>query len=637
MVHGIQHCGQELAAHHHAHGLCLHVQGLAVVLQQDGVAGAHLTLGEDVVGGEQADVLFRHHAGQGLRGGAQVVKPSSFRLGHPLVGVAVAVEDDLLVLFDGALDQLVHGGVHPVGGGVLQLVVELPQGLGHGGVQHHVGAGHRQRRAGHAELELVAGEGEGAGAVAVGGVFRELGQHVHAQVDLGGLGGHVLAVGGDGVQDGGQIVAHEHRHDGRGRLVAAQAVLVARRGDAHAKQVLILVHRADDGGEEDEELQVIHGGVAGVQQVHAGRAQRPVVVFAGAVDPLEGLFVQKAHKAVLRGQPAHEFHGQQVVVHRHVAAVEEGGQLVLGRGHLVVLGLGAHAQLPQLLVQLVHEGAHLRAQRAEVVLLQLLALGGRRAEEGAAGEDEVLTLLVVLLLDEEILLLQAHGHVHMGHVLAEQLQNAAGLVAHRLHAAQQGGLFVQGFARPAAKGGGDAQRAVLHKGVAGGVPGGVATGLGGGPQAAGGEAGSVRLAPHQLLAGKLHDGGAVLHGADEAVVLFAGDAGEGLEPVGVVGGALLDGPVPHEAGHHVGQFDVQGLALLQGGLQALVGGGGQPLLHHMLVEHQRAVHFLRIRMGHVWFLPAAARQKTYVRNYTARRRPMSTVFAALTPPGRDRI
>ena len=32
-------------------------------------------------------------------------------------------------------------------------------------------------------------------------------------------------------------------------------------------------------------------------------------------------------------------------------------------------------------------------------------------------------------------------------------------------------------------------------------------------------------------------------GADEAVMLLSGDAGQRLEPVGVVGGALLNGPV----------------------------------------------------------------------------------------------
>ena len=88
------------------------------------------------------------------------------------------------------------------------------------------------------------------------------------------------------------------------------------------------------------------------------------------------------------------------------------------------------------------------------------------------------------------------------------------------------GVFLSS-ASPAvgAERGGDAQGAVLDEGVGGGVPGGVAPGLKGGAQAAGGEAGRVRLALDQLLAGKLHDDPAVVRRGDEAVVLFGRDAG----------------------------------------------------------------------------------------------------------------
>ena len=76
----------------------------------------------------------------------------------------------------------------------------------------------------------------------------------------------------------------------------------------------------------------------------------------------------------------------------------------------------------------------------------------------------------------------------------------------------------------------------LTKAGGGHVPGGVAPGVVGGAQAAGGEGGGVRLAHDQLLAGELEQGLAVLRGGEEGVVLLGGDAGEGLEPVGVVGG-----------------------------------------------------------------------------------------------------
>ena len=71
-------------------------------------------------------------------------------------------------------------------------------------------------------------------------------------------------------------------------------------------------------------------------------------------------------------------------------------------------------------------------------------------------------------------------------------------------------LFVQRLAAIGAEGRGDAEDAVLDKGVRGGIPCGVAPGLKGGPQAAGGEAGGVRFALDELFAGKFHDDVAVL-------------------------------------------------------------------------------------------------------------------------------
>ena len=269
-------------------------------------------------------------------------------------------------------------------------------------------------------------------------------------------------------------------------------------------------------------------------------------------------------------------------------------KLMLAGGNFVVLGLGGDAQLPQLFVQFLHKSGDLGADDAEVVLFQLLTLGRRCAEESAAGEDEVLTGLVVFLLDKEVLLLGADGGGDVINILAEQLQDADGLTGQCVHGAQQGGLFVQCLAGVADESSGDAQHVILHESVAGGVPCGVAAGLAGGTQAAGGEGGSIGLAAHQLLTGELHDGGAVAHGAHKAVVLLTGDAGQRLEPVGVVGGTQLHGPALHHAGHNVCHLDIQRCALVQGALQALVSSARQALLHYMFVKDLAAVDFHNI-------------------------------------------
>ena len=215
-------------------------------------------------------------------------------------------------------------------------------------------------------------------------------------------------------------------------------------------------------------------------------------------------------------------------------------------------------------------------------------------EQGAAGENQILSLLVVLLADQEILLLGANGGGYMGIVFAEQLQNLAGLRGNGLHGAEQRGLLVQCLAGIGAESRGDAQNIILYKGVAGGIPCRVATGLTGGTQAAGGEGRGVRLALNQLLALKFHNGSAIAHRGNKAIVLLGGNAGERLEPVGIMGGALFDGPVLHNTGNHVGHVQIQRLALVNGGLQAFVGGAGKALLHYMLIEYHGAVDVLGV-------------------------------------------
>ena len=94
----------------------------------------------------------------------------------------------------------------------------------------------------------------------------------------------------------------------------------------------------------------------------------------------------------------------------HVGVGVHRGELMLGGSHLVVLGLGQHAQLPQLLIQIVHEGRHTGLDGTEVVVVQLLPLGGLGAEQRAAAEHQILPLRrYMALVDEKILLLRPHA------------------------------------------------------------------------------------------------------------------------------------------------------------------------------------------------------------------------------------
>ena len=366
-------------------------------------------------------------------------------------------------------------------------------------------------------------------------------------------------------------------------------MIVAGSGNGGTQQIGVLVNSLDDSSQEHQELQVLHGGVARVEQILVGGGHGPVVMLAAAVDALKRLLMLQADQTVLGSNLLHHLHRQQVVVDGNVGGVEDGSQLMLTGSNFVVLGLGGNAQLPQLFVQLLHKLGDLGTNDTEVVLFQLLTLGRGSAEQGAAGEDQILTSFVIFLLDQEVLLLGADGGGDVIHILAEQLQDANRLIGQCVHGTQQRGLLIQSLAGVADECGGDAQHVVLHESVAGGVPCGVAAGLAGGTQAAGGEGGSIGLAAHQLLAGELHDGGAVAHRGNKAIVLLTGDAGQRLEPVGVVGGTQLHGPALHHAGHNVCHLNVQRSTLVQGVLEALISSARQALLHHMLVKDLAAV------------------------------------------------
>ena len=154
-------------------------------------------------------------------------------------------------------------------------------------------------------------------------------------------------------------------------------------------------------------------------------AHRPVVVLAGAVDAGERLLVQQADEPVAAGDVLHHLHRQLLVVGADVRVLEDRRELVLARGDLVVAGLDRHAELAQLALGLEHVGEHALRDRAEVVVVELVALRRLRAEQRAAGGDQVGALEVVLLVDQEVLLLGADGGEHaLGLLVAEQPQGA---------------------------------------------------------------------------------------------------------------------------------------------------------------------------------------------------------------------
>ncbi len=266
-----------------------------------------------------------------------------------------------------------------------------------------------------------------------------------------------------------------------------------------------------------------------------------------------------------------------------------GRDLELAGRDLVVAGLGRDAELEELALGVHHEAEHPLGDRAEVVVVELLALGRLRAEERAPGVEQVGARQEEVAVDQEVLLLgSAVGHDVLGVGVAEEVEHPLGVDRHRLLRAQHRGLVVERLAGHRDEDRRDAQRVAVgvlqHVRRAHHVPAGVAARLEGVAQPTVGEARGVGLALDQGLAGERRERRAVADRVEEAVVLLRGQAGQRVEDVGVVGGALLQGPVLHRRGDRVGDLGVERAGLLDGGQDGLVDALRQTLLHRREAE-----------------------------------------------------
>ena len=350
------------------------------------------------------------------------------------------------------------------------------------------------------------------------------------------------------------------------------------------------MHGPDHGRAEDQEFGVGVRGFAGIKERAELRIADGVIdVLARAVDARKGLFVQQALEPVALGNVAQGGHDDVVMIHRQVAHLVEGRDFVLAGGHLVVAGAHGHGQLVQLPLHFHHIGQHALRNDAEILVAEFLPLGRTRAEQGAPRDLKVGTGKIEVVIDAEVFLLQTgKGHDGQRRLNAEELEHALCLTVQSLTGTQQRRFLVQRNARPRQEHGGDAQEravGVFHDiGGARHIPGRIAASLEGGAQTAGGEGGSVRLAPDKHGTGKFRNDAAGGVGRKEAVVLLGGLAGQRIENMGEVRRALFNGPVLHNRRHGIRNGRVHAFAEGDGLVQGLVHGLGQTLAHHLVVE-----------------------------------------------------
>ena len=360
--------------HHVNKRLALDGDDLAVVLHMYLIARNDLGLGVNAVLGKQLDILRQHVLGQRRGRVLEVFKSALFGLCDPRLVIAVAAEKDAAVLFERALNKLVQSTCEV--GCFFKLVGENAQRVCDDRVQNRRRAGYGLARAGHAELEFVAGEGNGRGTVAVGGVARNGRQNVNADAQRALALFGVARVVYDGIDYALKLLAEEHRDYRRRRFLRAEAVVIAGKGDRASQKLLIFINTSHECRKEQQKLRVLAGGLARGEQVLARvRAERPVVVLARAVYAGKGLFMQQADKAVAVCDLLHDLHADLVLIVCGVCIGIDRSHFVLSRGDLVMPRFRQNAELPQFLIKVLHVFGNARTDRSEIVILKLLALG----------------------------------------------------------------------------------------------------------------------------------------------------------------------------------------------------------------------------------------------------------------------
>ena len=304
---------------------------------------------------------------------------------------------------------------------------------------------------------------------------------------------------------------------------------------------------------------------------------------------------QADHVMLVGGFPEH-LHDQHIMVHGQVLAFKNGRDLKLAGSDFIVARFGRDAEFPEGFVHVHHEFQHAVLDGAEVVVFHLLVLGGHIAEEGASAHHQVRAQGIKLLVHQEVFLFRPQVGADMNVVrTAKAGQQPLGLPGDGSHGSQERRLFVQRLSLVRAESGWDAKRGAVFRpfdeGGAGGVPCGVAACFKGGAETAGREAGGVRLALHQALAGKFEFQISLRIHVHKGVVLFRRAPIERLEPVRVVAGSLFQSPRHHGLSHFIGDVGVQFFVLADGSQQFFVNGAGQVIAHGLHVEDILTVNF----------------------------------------------
>ena len=248
-------------------------------------------------------------------------------------------------------------------------------------------------------------------------------------------------------------------------------------------------------------------------------------------------------------------------------------------------GLDRNAELQTLIFELLHEGDHACRDCPEVVILQLLVLGRLVSHEGSARQHQVGAHGPQTLIDEEVLLLPAEVGVDLLDRAVEVVADLRGGLINGRNRAQEGHFVVERLARVGDEDGRNTERSIHDKGGRCGIPGRVAARLEGVADAAVGERRSIRLGLRQELTRELLDHATEAVRLCEGIVFLGRAARQGLKPVRIVVGTMLQGPLAHAGGDRVGHLALQGRSVGHRVRKGLKGFLVEVFAHRLTAEH----------------------------------------------------
>ena len=178
--------------------------------------------------------------------------------------------------------------------------------------------------------------------------------------------------------------------------------------DRRFQQAVVLIYRHEHVDEECHELQVLIRVLARSQQVNAGVGlHRPVTMLTATVNACKRLLVKQHAEMVLTRNAFHNRHNKQVVVVRQIHVLEDRRHLKLVRCYLVMTRTDGYSCTQSFVLQVHHEIADALRNGAEIVVLELLVLGGQVSHQSATCQHEVRTGIVERFVHEEVFLFPA--------------------------------------------------------------------------------------------------------------------------------------------------------------------------------------------------------------------------------------